>query len=153
MHFGSSDENDDAGDGESDADDDDDDDAGDDADAKHQELHTWQRTIVPRKGHFLMQTGAVVAHTRYNWGASGWKAAVTDRKVWDKRIVDGSECCQVCRENFPETKTWQKFKNYNRCSCLSFDDHFDPSKYERSHGSYSIGSCEEAQIFRPSNMG
>jgi len=97
--------------------------------------------------------GAVVAHTRYNWGASGWKAAVTDRKVWDKRIVDGSECCQVCREKFPETKTWQKFKNYNRCSCLSFDDHFDPSKYERSHGSYSIGSCEEAQIFRQSNMG
>ena len=87
-------------------------------------------------------TGAVITKTRYDFMNKDWKAAVRREKIRSKKIVDGSECCQLCREKFPETKVWQKFKFYSTCDCFIFDDDFDPTKYEKKHGAYSIGSCK-----------
>ena len=88
--------------------------------------------------------GDVIEHTRYNGNLKGWRAAVTLHKVFPRtRIVDGSQCCRICGERYPETKVWQKFKLYNMCECITFDDNFDPRKYEMwGFGVYSIGSCE-----------
>ena len=87
--------------------------------------------------------GDIIANRRYNGNLKGWKEAVTKHNVIPKtRIVDGSQCCRICGERYPGTKVWQKFKLYNMCECITFDDHFDPRKYERKHGAYSIGSCE-----------
>ena len=87
--------------------------------------------------------GDVIASRRYDWHHKDWKAAVTKHNVWARtRIVDGSECCHICGEIYPETKVWQKYKLYNICECLTYDDDFDPSEYEKNHGQYSIGSCE-----------
>jgi len=91
--------------------------------------------------NLTIELADVVEQRRYNWGASEWKAAVTEHKVNGKKIGDGSECCQVCQEKHPETKAWMKYEKYKTCSCLTFDDNFDPSKYEKTHGAYSIGSC------------
>ena len=89
-------------------------------------------------------TGGVIAKKRYKWEHRDWKAAVTSHTIRDRsgKIVDGSQCCQICREKYPETKVWQKYKLYSECKCSTFDDNFDPSKYEKKHGAYSIGSCE-----------
>ena len=85
----------------------------------------------------------MVAHRRYKKD-SAWKAAVTQHDIVDRTnsIVDGSQCCQVCKEKYPETRVWQKFKYYSICECITFDDDFDPRKHELNHGAYSIGSCE-----------
>ena len=91
---------------------------------------------------FLIITGAVIAKRRYTWEDRSWKAAVRTHNIVDRtRIVDGSQCCRLCREKYPETKVWQKYKLYSMCSCMTFDDNFDPTKYEKKHGAYSIGSC------------
>ena len=87
--------------------------------------------------------GDVTASRRYDWHHKDWKAAVTKHNVIPRtRIVDGSQCCRICEERYPGTKVWQKFKLYNMCECITFDDNFDPRKYETHHGAYSIGSCE-----------
>ena len=88
--------------------------------------------------------GAVKAHTRYDWHDRSWQAAVIPHNIVDRsRIVDGSMCCEICKEKYPETKVWQKFTHYKMCTCYSFKDYkFDPSKYEKKHGAYSIGSCK-----------
>ena len=87
--------------------------------------------------------GDVIAGRRFRWEHKDWKKAVTKHNVFPRpRIVDGSECCRICGEHYPETKVWQKFKLYNMCECITYDDNFDPRKYETHHGAYSIGSCE-----------
>ena len=82
-----------------------------------------------------------------------WKAAATKHNILDKtRIVDGSQCCQICREKYPETSAWQKNKHYKMCECISFNtglkgigrfiNKVDPTKYERIDDDYSIGYCK-----------
>ena len=76
-----------------------------------------------------------------------WRKAVKTRFIFDRQtdlqIVDGSKCCRICKQKYPDTKVWQKFTHYKMCTCYSFKDYkFDPSKYEKKHGAYSIGSCK-----------
>ena len=88
----------------------------------------------------------VIAGRRYEWEHRDWKAAVTKHNIRDEdtpfKIGDGSQCCHICREKYPETKAWMKFNNYSICECMTFNNSFDPSKYVTVHGAYSIGSCE-----------
>merc|ERR1712179_896974 len=89
--------------------------------------------------------GELKQGTRYNWDAVGWNAAVTKQNVVDvERIVDGSNCCQICKEKHPGTKAWQKYEGYKTCECLSYGDNFDSEiqNYEKKHGAYNIGYCE-----------
>ena len=45
-----------------------------------------------------------------------WRKAVKTRFIFDRQtdlqIVDGSKCCRICKEKYPDTKVWQKFKLY-----------------------------------------
>ena len=112
----------------------------------HWALNTvqWTVTFIWSWVHFpFIITGTLVDNSRYKKDES-WKAAVTTDKIVDKtnKIVDGSQCCHLCREKYPETKVFQKFKRYSICECHTFDDDFDPSEHELKHGAYQIGSCE-----------
>merc|ERR1712080_323812 len=56
-----------------------------------------------------------------------WQANVFKRgDVDDDSIVDGMECCRVFRERYPDTKAWEKFFDYNMCTCFSYSDNFWP---------------------------
>ena len=86
--------------------------------------------------------GDVISSRRYQMGAD-WRAAAKKHNIVPTpKLVDGSRCCKICQEKFPETKVWQKYNKYNICECITYDDDdFDPRKFERTHGGYNIGTC------------
>ena len=74
-----------------------------------------------------------------------WQANVVERgNIGDDSIVDGTECCRMCRERYPDTKAWEKFINYKECKCFHYPDHFSPVNgyFSSDHGAYTIGICE-----------
>ena len=87
---------------------------------------------------------AVMRERRWLWDNKEWEENVAKSgTIEDDGIVDGLECCQICKERYPETKAWQKFVDYQKCECFSFSDDFDPINQglTHSHGAYTVGVC------------
>ena len=87
---------------------------------------------------------AVMRERRWLWDNKEWEENVAKSgTIEDDGIVDGLECCQICKERYPETKAWQKFVDYQKCECFSYSDDFDPINQglTHSHGAYTVGVC------------
>ena len=55
---------------------------------------------------------------------------------------EASECCQICQDNYPETKAWSIQSGHRSCNCIMFAEDFDASAYEEEDADSSIGYCK-----------